>query len=56
MQESYNGISVPGDGQGIGYSNGKYEVPDHPVIPFIEGDGDGAGYLEGVAEGVRCGG
>ena len=41
MQESYNGISVPGDGQGIGYSNGKYEVPDHPVIPFIEGDGTG---------------
>lgn len=41
MQESYNGISVPADGQAIGYSNGKYSVPDHPVIPFIEGDGTG---------------
>ena len=41
MQESYNGISVPTDGQGIEYNDGKYTVPDHPVIPFIEGDGTG---------------
>ncbi len=41
MQESYNGLSVPKDGQAIGYSNGRYTVPDHPVIPFIEGDGTG---------------
>ncbi|MGB9361107.1 MAG: NADP-dependent isocitrate dehydrogenase, partial [Candidatus Sulfotelmatobacter sp.] len=25
----------------IGYANGKYDVPDHPIIPFIEGDGTG---------------
>jgi len=41
MQESYNGLSVPKDGQGIEYSGGKYTVPDHPIIPFIEGDGTG---------------
>ena len=41
MQQSYNGLSVPKGGQGIEYSNGKYTVPDHPVIPFIEGDGTG---------------
>src|SRR5580698_6871479 len=38
---SFNGIPVPADGQKIEYSNGKYRVPDHPVIPFIEGDGTG---------------
>ena len=41
MQESYNGIPVPTDGQAIEYSDGKYTVPDHPIIPFIEGDGTG---------------
>ena len=41
MQQSYNGMTVPADGQAIEYSNGKYTVPDHPVIPFIEGDGTG---------------
>jgi isocitrate dehydrogenase len=25
----------------IGYENGKYLVPDEPIIPFIEGDGTG---------------
>jgi len=28
-------------GQAITISNGKLQVPDHPVIPFIEGDGTG---------------
>jgi isocitrate dehydrogenase len=41
MQQSYNGISVPADGQAIEYKDGTYTVPDHPVIPFIEGDGTG---------------
>ena len=41
MQTSYNGISVPANGQAIEYSNGKFTVPDHPIIPFIEGDGTG---------------
>jgi isocitrate dehydrogenase len=38
---SFNGVTVPSDGQRIEYSNGKYRVPDRPIIPFIEGDGTG---------------
>ncbi len=38
---SFNGVSVPSNGQKIEYSNGKYGVPDRPIIPFIEGDGTG---------------
>ena len=41
MAGSYNGVPVPKDGAAIGYSGGKYQVPDHPIIPFIEGDGTG---------------
>jgi len=41
MQQSYNDISVPADGQAIQYADGKYTVPDNPIIPFIEGDGTG---------------
>ena len=41
MAGSYNGVAVPSDGKRIGYANGKYNVPDNPVIPFIEGDGTG---------------
>ncbi len=40
MAASYNGVPVPSGGQ-ITYSNGKYQVPDNPIIPFIEGDGTG---------------
>ena len=41
MAGSYNGVPVPKDGAAIGYSGGRYQVPDHPIIPFIEGDGTG---------------
>jgi isocitrate dehydrogenase len=41
MQTSYNGLTLPKDGEAIQYANGKYNVPDHPIIPFIEGDGTG---------------
>jgi len=41
MQTSYNGLALPKDGEAIQYANGKYTVPDHPIIPFIEGDGTG---------------
>jgi isocitrate dehydrogenase len=37
----FNGVPVPADGMKIEYSNGKYKVPDRPIIPFIEGDGTG---------------
>jgi isocitrate dehydrogenase len=41
MQETYNGQKLPQDGQPIEYSNGQITTPDHPIIPFIEGDGTG---------------
>src|SRR5438876_4422688 len=41
MAGSYNGLAVPADGKKIGYGSGRYQVPDTPVIPFIEGDGTG---------------
>jgi isocitrate dehydrogenase len=41
MAGSYNGVSIPLDGKKIGYAQGKYDVPDNPIVPFIEGDGTG---------------
>src|SRR6202051_1742920 len=41
MKSSYNGQAVPAGGQAIGYTGGELQVPDVPVIPFIEGDGTG---------------
>jgi isocitrate dehydrogenase len=38
---SFNGVPVPTAGAKIQYRNGKYDVPDRPIIPFIEGDGTG---------------
>lgn len=37
----YKHITVPEWGQAITFSNGQYNVPDKPIIPFIEGDGIG---------------
>jgi isocitrate dehydrogenase len=41
MKASYNGVAVPTDGKPIGYANGELQVPENPIIPFIEGDGTG---------------
>ena len=41
MKTTYNGMAVPTDGTAIGYTNGVLQVPDNPIIPFIEGDGTG---------------
>src|SRR5271170_4486301 len=41
MKTTYNGVAVPANGQGIEFADGVFRVPDHPVIPFIEGDGTG---------------
>ena len=41
MKASYNGVAMPADGKAIGYANGVLQVPDNPIIPFIEGDGTG---------------
>jgi isocitrate dehydrogenase len=41
LSKTYNGIALPEDGEAIQYADGKFLVPDHPIIPFIEGDGTG---------------
>src|SRR5260221_11311158 len=41
MKSVYNGLTVPAEGRTIGYANGELQVPDSPVIPFIEGEGTG---------------
>ncbi|HME00324.1 MAG TPA: NADP-dependent isocitrate dehydrogenase [Terriglobia bacterium] len=41
MMTSYNGVPVPADGATIGFADGKFVVPDNPIIPYIEGDGTG---------------
>src|SRR6185312_6232160 len=37
---TYNGLAVPA-GETIQARDGKFIVPDHPIIPFVEGDGTG---------------
>jgi isocitrate dehydrogenase len=41
MAESFNGVAVPADGARITYKDGRYQIPDNPIVPFIEGDGTG---------------
>ena len=41
MAQSFNGVAVPSNGARINYRDGKYQIPDNPTIPFIEGDGTG---------------
>ena len=38
----FNKIKEPTSGTKISYVDGKLNVPDNPIIPFIEGDGIGA--------------
>ncbi len=39
--ETYNNIPVPADGETIEVKDGKFVVPDNPIVLFIEGDGIG---------------
>ena len=41
MKTAYSGVAVPSNGKPIEYSGGAFRIPDHPIIPFIEGDGTG---------------
>src|ERR1700738_691456 len=34
-------LKAPSQGERITIQNGKLSVPNHPIIPFIEGDGTG---------------
>src|SRR6202453_479642 len=38
---AFKNIKIPTDGAKITLTNGKLNVPDNPIIPFIEGDGTG---------------
>ena len=38
---NFKDVTPPAGGQTISISGGKLNVPDHPIIPFIEGDGTG---------------
>ena len=38
---TYQIIKVPEGGEKISITDGVLQVPDHPIIPFIEGDGTG---------------
>ncbi|MBN1667664.1 MAG: NADP-dependent isocitrate dehydrogenase, partial [Anaerolineales bacterium] len=38
---SYTIINVPADGEKIRIEQGKLQVPDQPIVPFVEGDGTG---------------
>lgn len=37
----YQHIQVPKNGEKIGIQDGKLQVPDRPILPFVEGDGTG---------------
>lgn len=37
----YDKITVPSEGQKITFTNGKMNVPDNPILLYIEGDGIG---------------
>jgi len=39
---AYKKLTSPTGGTSITVSGGTLQVPDHPIIPFIEGDGTGA--------------
>ncbi|HSE66919.1 MAG TPA: isocitrate/isopropylmalate family dehydrogenase, partial [Gemmatimonadales bacterium] len=38
---TYDHLTTPTTGSRITMVSGKLRVPDHPIIPFIEGDGTG---------------
>src|SRR5512134_3813160 len=37
----YKNVTVPAGGEKISIQNGKLQVPDNPIIPYVEGDGTG---------------
>ena len=47
---TYQHITVPGDGQAITANDDlSLNVPDNPIIPFVEGDGIGRAIAS-----IRC--
>ena len=38
---AYQNVKVPAGGEKISIKDGRLQIPDHPIIPFVEGDGIG---------------
>ena len=38
---AYKHIKIPDEGTKITFKDGTLQVPDNPIIPYIEGDGIG---------------
>src|SRR5512135_646783 len=41
MDMPYQTLSIPKTGEKVSIVGGKLSVPDHPILPFVEGDGTG---------------
>src|SRR5881227_3037615 len=41
MLSAYNQVPLPAGGAAITFGDGKLQIPDNPIIPYIEGDGTG---------------
>ena len=52
----FDKIKPPSGGEKITIQNGKLNVPDEPIVPFIEGDGTGPDIWRGQRARVRRGG
>jgi isocitrate dehydrogenase len=42
VMATYKFARVPSTGERITYENGRLDVPNNPIIPYVEGDGTGA--------------
>src|SRR5215211_7836393 len=38
---AYTNVKVPAGGEKISIKDGKLDVPNHPIVPYVEGDGTG---------------
>lgn len=47
-------VVVPAQGKKITLQNGKLNVPENPIIPYIEGDGIGVDVTSHAESGRRC--
>ena len=52
---TYKNVKVPEGGAKITMQDGKLQVPDNPILPFIEGDGTGRDIWAASVARVRCG-
>ena len=41
LESFYNNLPVPAQGNRNEFRDGKFVIPDNPIIPFVEGGGTG---------------